>query len=124
MKRLNIFIAFLIGVTIGIVPNQAVGQRSGVEIWSQTCNRCHMSQPTSRYDARHWNSIIRHMKIHARLTDKEAELVGQFLIDGAAKITDSNSVQELDTNALASENKISEKKKKEIEKYVNKIKKE
>jgi len=65
-------------------PVSAAAQRSGVEIWAQSCGRCHRPQPARRYTAERWETIMAQMRIYARLTDAEANAVLEFL-QGSAK---------------------------------------
>jgi len=86
-------------------PVATAAQRSGVEIWAQTCGRCHRPQPARRYTAEAWETIIAQMRIYARLTDDEANAVLQFLKSGAKPIardqsgTDSTVVAETDVGS-------------------------
>lgn len=68
-----------------LVPS-AWAQRSGVEIWAQTCGNCHTAQPAVRYTADQWEHIATHMELTARLTDDEAAAVLQFLQGGAKSL--------------------------------------
>jgi hypothetical protein len=65
-------------------PVPTAAQRSGVEIWAQSCGRCHRPQPARRYTAERWETIVAQMRIYARLTDDEANAVLEFL-QGSAK---------------------------------------
>ncbi len=81
MKRFTVPIlmlgSFAVGMTFG--PTDLFAERTGVEIWSQTCVRCHRIQPGIRYTASRWEIIMVHMEITARLTDDEADAVLEFL---------------------------------------------
>lgn len=66
----------------------AQAQRSGVEIWSATCGRCHLLQPPGRYTPKDWDAIGTHMVITARLTDRQAEAVMDFLKSSALTYDD------------------------------------
>lgn len=112
----------------------ADAQRSGVEVWAQTCGNCHIAQPAARYTAEKWNSIATHMIIVARLTDEEGDAVIQFLREGAKDMTSAlpNAGSEND-NGLVSDNKkaepvakqkLSQKRIKEIEAFIQKLDKE
>lgn len=67
-------------------PNSASGQASGAEVWARSCGRCHRIQPPTRYDARHWEAIVGHMALNARLTSDEEDAVREFLMGAARKI--------------------------------------
>jgi len=87
-------------------PVATAAQRSGVEIWAQTCGRCHRPQPAGRYTAEAWETIMAQMRIYARLTDDEANAVLQFLKSGAKPIardesgTDSTVVAETNVGSI------------------------
>ena len=69
-----------------VLPAQSAAQRSGVEIWSANCGRCHLIQPPDRYTAKDWESIGIHMIVTARLTTAEGDAVLAFLKQGAARM--------------------------------------
>ena len=68
------------------LPTSVQAQRSGVEVWSQTCGNCHKIQPANRYTADKWESIMRRMRTWARLTDDDADAVLEFLQGGAKRL--------------------------------------
>lgn len=74
-------------------PARLEAQRSGVEIWSQTCGRCHLPQPAIRYTADQWESIMLDMAIFARLTDDDAAAVLEFLKGGAKRVASADPVR-------------------------------
>jgi mono/diheme cytochrome c family protein len=87
------------------LPQEVVGQRSGVEVWSANCGRCHSVQPPNRYMAKDWESIVTHMIITARLTDAEGEAVEAFLLSGAKRTgneTQAASAEPRETESLGS----------------------
>ncbi len=67
-------------------PEPASAQESGAEVWGRTCARCHRMQPPSKYDARHWEAIMGHMALNARLTSDEEDAVREFLMAAARRI--------------------------------------
>ncbi|HET7039202.1 MAG TPA: hypothetical protein VFH97_04900, partial [Gemmatimonadales bacterium] len=73
-------------LTLAAAPTRLEAQRSGVEIWSQTCGRCHLPQPAIRYTADQWESIMLDMALFARMTDDDAEAVLEFLKGGARRV--------------------------------------
>ncbi len=89
VKRI-VFAASLVGLAALTLPATLSAQRSGVEIWSQTCGSCHMMQPAVRYTAGQWESIMAHMALASRLTDAEAEAVLEFLKGGAKQVASAN----------------------------------
>jgi mono/diheme cytochrome c family protein len=83
-------VAGLIGVAAALLPADSAAQRSGVQIWSQTCGNCHVIQPANRYSADQWQKLMMHMRITARMTDEDADAVLQFLKGGARTVAASN----------------------------------
>lgn len=81
----------LLSVASALMPGVALGQRSGVQIWAETCGNCHTAQPAARYTADQWASIIVQMKITARMTDDDADAVLQFLQGGAKRVASAAS---------------------------------
>lgn len=78
-------IAGLAAAAALVLPVDSAAQRSGVEIWSANCGRCHLIQPPDRYTAKDWESIGIHMIVTARLTTAEGDAVLAFLKQGAAR---------------------------------------
>lgn len=74
-------------VAYGMMAPGAEAQRSGAEIWSNTCGSCHALQPPGRYTAKDWQSIGTHMIIQARLTTAQGNAVLEFLRQGARETT-------------------------------------
>ena len=83
--------AGLVAVAIAAATAPAAAQRSGVEIWSQTCGRCHRPQPANRYTADAWATIMAQMQIYARLTDNETNAILEFLQSAAKRVAASES---------------------------------
>lgn len=85
VRRIMLVSVLLSAGALGM-PADGHGQRSGVEIWSQNCGRCHLPQPANQYTADQWESILYHMRLAARLTDAETEAVLAFLQGGAKRV--------------------------------------
>jgi len=89
MSALNRFLGAgcLIGVMTSLMPTAILAQqRSGVEIWAQTCRNCHKIQPPNRYTPDQWSTLVVHMSVYTRMTDAEADAVLQFLQGGAKPV--------------------------------------
>jgi len=84
IREVSLSGAFLATIALGLPP-QATAQRSGVEIWSANCGRCHVIQPALRYSEKAWDDIGMHMTIYARLTSAEEKAVVEFLKSGAQR---------------------------------------
>ena len=72
-------------LTLLTVPAWAQQKPSGAEVWSASCGRCHRPRATDAYDGRHWETIVTHMSLVARLTPDETDAVREFLV-GAARV--------------------------------------
>jgi len=80
------------GLILAVAPQSGTAQqRSGVDIWSQSCNRCHRPQPPNRYTADQWETIVEHMRQQARLTSDDADAVLAFLKSGARQLAEAPS---------------------------------
>ncbi len=65
--------------TISCVTTNELRDKTGVQLWSENCNRCHNApSPTDFSDAK-WETIGAHMKIRANLTDGEVDKIVEFL---------------------------------------------
>lgn len=53
--------------------------KSGVQLWSENCARCHNSRPPEEFSAAQWDTIVHHMRLRANLTGDEAREIVKFL---------------------------------------------
>jgi len=77
-------------------------QRPGAEIWGANCGRCHLLQPTNRYDAKAWEDIGLHMAITARLTSAETTEVIDFLKIAARRVAALEELEQAEIIRVAS----------------------
>lgn len=54
-------------------------EKSGAQLWGETCNRCHLAPSPADYNDTDWETISLHMRIRANLTDKEISKIEAFL---------------------------------------------
>ena len=85
MKR-NIIFLILLLVIIGVVIIQScvstkVTDKSGSQLWSENCQRCHKTPPSSAFTNTQWEIINTHMRNRAMLTDVECKKILDFLKD-------------------------------------------
>ncbi len=92
----------LLIVTAMALVSPLEGQRAGAEIWGANCGRCHLIQPTNRYDAKAWEDIGLHMAITARLTSAEATAVIDFLKSAARRVAALEEVEQAEIMRVAS----------------------
>ena len=92
----------LLMVTAMALASPLDGQSSGPEIWGANCGRCHLIQPTNRYDAKAWEDIGLHMAITARLTSAETTAVIDFLKSAARRVTAREELEQEEITRVAS----------------------
>jgi|TARA_R110000764_G_C10968334_1_gene378985 hypothetical protein len=54
-------------------------EKSGAQLWGETCNRCHLAPSPADYNDTDWETISLHMRIRANLTEKEITKIEAFL---------------------------------------------
>ena len=86
MKR-NTIIIILSLVTAGVVIIQScvstkVTDKSGTQLWSENCQRCHNTPPASAFTNIQWETINTHMRQRAMLTETEYKKILDFLQAG------------------------------------------
>lgn len=59
-----------------------IANRSGSELWSANCGRCHNAPPSSTYSPEQWEVIGLHMKTRALITDIEKDKIVAFFKAG------------------------------------------
>lgn len=86
MKRNTIIIctAFLIGIAaiVESCVSTKVTNKSGTTLWSENCQRCHNSPPSSAFTNTQWEIINTHMRQRAMLTEVEYKKITSFMQDG------------------------------------------
>lgn len=54
-------------------------EKSGAQLWGETCNRCHLAPSPADYNDTDWETISLHMRVRANLTEKEITKIETFL---------------------------------------------
>jgi cytochrome c1 len=54
-------------------------QKTGVQLWSENCARCHNMRPPEEFSGAQWDVIVHHMRLRANLTGAEARDIVTFL---------------------------------------------
>tara|TARA_R110002050_G_scaffold258992_1_gene398363 strand:+ start:33 stop:353 length:321 start_codon:yes stop_codon:yes gene_type:complete len=54
-------------------------EKSGAQLWGETCNRCHIAPSPADYNDTDWETISLHMRVRANLTEKESKKIEEFL---------------------------------------------
>ncbi len=56
-----------------------ISDKSGNQLWSENCGRCHNSPPSSAFTNAQWEVVNTHMKQRAMLTDDEYKKILAFM---------------------------------------------
>jgi hypothetical protein len=54
-------------------------KKSGVQLWSDNCMRCHNGRPPQTFSAAQWATVVHHMRLRANLTGDEEREIVKFL---------------------------------------------
>ncbi len=73
----------LIGLNILLLNSckvsQKVAAKSGAQLWSENCQRCHNTPSPSTYSPEKWETIGMHMQSRALITEMEKDKIVAFL---------------------------------------------
>ena len=53
--------------------------KSGSQLWSENCARCHNMRSPSSYSDTEWTVVMHHMRVRANLTAEEHKKILEFL---------------------------------------------
>lgn len=86
MKRNTIIISIAALLTIGIsivsCVSTKITDKSGTQLWSENCQRCHNTPPSSAFTNTQWEVINTHMRQRAMLTEDEIKKITEFMQAG------------------------------------------
>jgi cytochrome c5 len=68
----------LIG-TNGCAESKKISDKSGAQLWSENCQRCHNTPAPKTFNDEHWKTIGMHMQTRAQLTNNERDKIVDFL---------------------------------------------
>lgn len=54
-------------------------EKSGAQLWGETCSRCHLAPSPADYNDTDWETISLHMRVRANLTEKSMKKIEEFL---------------------------------------------
>ena len=63
----------------GCFTSKAVAAKTGVQLWSENCQRCHNTPSPSTFSHEQWETIGMHMQTRALITDVEKDKIVKFL---------------------------------------------
>ena len=81
MKKIYQIVAIsVIAILIGLetTPSWAA-EKGGAQLWSENCMMCHNLRSPSTLSAKQWEIAVRHMRVQANLTAKDAKKILEFL---------------------------------------------
>jgi len=78
----SVFLLAVIVVVIQSCVSIKVSEKSGSQLWSENCQRCHNTPPSSAFTNTQWEVINTHMKQRAMLTDDEYKKILDFMQQG------------------------------------------
>jgi nitrate/TMAO reductase-like tetraheme cytochrome c subunit len=61
------------------VESKKVAAKSGAQLWSENCQRCHNTPSPVSFSHEQWITIGMHMQTRAQITDKERDKIVAFL---------------------------------------------
>jgi len=87
IKNMKITVLSILVVGIGSMmvllnscaASQKISSKSGAQLWSENCQRCHNTPSPSTFSPEQWETVGMHMQSRALLTDKEREKIVAFL---------------------------------------------
>ena len=86
MKRNSIIISvavlLIVGIFIVSCVSTKVTDKSGTQLWSENCQRCHNTPPSSAFTNTQWEVINTHMRQRAMLTEDEYKKITEFMQQG------------------------------------------
>ncbi len=71
-----IWISSISGCSAG---KSIVSQKSGAQLWGENCIRCHNVPSPAAYNNVDWETIGKHMRVRANLTEEESAKIFEFL---------------------------------------------
>ncbi|MEO6961578.1 MAG: cytochrome c [Puia sp.] len=63
----------------GCQASQKVSAKTGVQLWTENCQRCHNTPSASSFSSEQWETIGLHMQSRALLTDQERDKIVAFM---------------------------------------------
>ena len=59
--------------------SQKVAAKSGAQLWTENCQRCHNTPSPSTFSPEQWETIGLHMQSRALLSNKERDKIIEFM---------------------------------------------
>lgn len=89
MKRTTIITYIIAGAILmtafiysSCSTSSVITEKSGSQLWSENCMRCHNTPTPSAYTDEEWETIGTHMRVRANMTEDEINKIVEFLKSG------------------------------------------
>ena len=79
LSLLVLMIGSMILILDSCTARQKISMKSGAQLWSENCQRCHNTPSPSTFSHEQWETIGMHMQSRALLTDVEKNKIVEFL---------------------------------------------
>lgn len=79
ISLVSLFMFLASFLIVSCAPTKAIKSKSGNELWSENCGRCHLAPGKSSYTSKEWDAIGLHMRMRAQLPEDEANKIISFL---------------------------------------------
>jgi hypothetical protein len=64
---------------VGCKASQMVSNKTGAQLWSENCQRCHNTPSPNSFSPDQWETVGLHMQSRALITDEERNKIVAFL---------------------------------------------
>ena len=61
------------------VESKLIADKSGMQLWSENCSRCHNASSSNSFSKEEWKTVGMHMQSRAILTNSERDKIIEFL---------------------------------------------
>ncbi len=75
----GVVVFFIIFTLNGCFVSKSVDAKTGVQLWTENCQRCHNTPSPSTFSHEQWETIGLHMQSRALLTEPEKNKIIKFL---------------------------------------------
>jgi hypothetical protein len=85
LQKIQTLTAILSFITVAVLfmnsckVSQKVAAKSGAQLWTENCQRCHNTPSPSTFSPEQWETIGLHMQTRALLTNTERDKIIEFL---------------------------------------------
>jgi hypothetical protein len=74
-----VFSSLIITAIYSCKVSQKVAAKTGAQLWSENCQRCHNTPSPSTFSPEQWETIGLHMQTRSLITDDERKKIVNFL---------------------------------------------